>query len=144
MKLSQIFLIAGLSAATLFSTASIAKPDADMFRFLQSEKAAKRLALTPNQQAQIAAIATLSNADLSPFKEALKSKKGELKAIVHAAQFDEAAFRSLMQGNQTEMLEMAVIRARYTNQVWSVLTPEQQEKLDKMRKHKHKKMKKDE
>ncbi|ATC95818.1 Spy/CpxP family protein refolding chaperone [Pseudoalteromonas tunicata] len=139
MKLSQLVMIAGLSAATLFSTASMAKPDHDMFRFLQSEKAAKRLELTDSQQAQIAAIATLSKADLSPFKDVMKSNKDQTKAIVHAAQFDEAAFRSVMQGNQAEMLEMAVIHARYNNQVWNVLTPEQQEKLGKMRKHMQKK-----
>ena len=142
MKLSQFVLIAALGASALFSSASFAKPDHNLSRFLQSERAAKKLDLSQAQQDQIAALQTLSKAELAPFKEAMKDNRTAVKAIVQAEQFDEAAFRSAMQGNQSEQLEIAVIRARYNNQVWNVLSTEQQEKLSKMVKRKHKKMKK--
>ena len=79
---------------------------------------------------------------MDPLKEAMKGNRTAIKSIVQAEQFDEGAFRSAMQGNQSEMLEIAVIKARYNNQLWNVLTTEQQEKLSKMAKRKHKKMKK--
>ena len=142
MKLSQLVLIAGLGTAALFSSASFAKPDHNLYRFLQSERAAAKLELTSSQQEQIAAIHTLSKAELDPLKEAMKGNRTAIKSIVQAEQFDEGAFRSAMQGNQSEMLEIAVIKARYNNQLWNVLTTEQQEKLSKMAKRKHKKMKK--
>jgi len=140
MKLSNVFLIAALSVASLSSLSVVAKPGMSPERMLLSDRAKEYLSLTDAQQSQIKSIIEQQKSALEQYKEAGKETHLQHKALIHSETFDEQAFRDLLLSNQDRKIEVSVIKARGKNQIWNTLDEEQQAKLHKMMKHRKNKM----
>jgi len=140
MKLSNVFLIAALSVASLSSLSVVAKPGMLPERMLLSDRAKEHLSLTDAQQSQIKSIIEQQKSALEQYKEAGKETRQQHKALIHSETFDEQAFRDLLLSNQDSKIEVSVIKARGKNQIWNTLDEEQQVKLQKMMKHRKNKM----
>ena len=140
MKFSNVFLIATLSVASLSSLSVIAKPGMSPERMLLSDRAKSFLSLTDAQQSQIKSIIEQQKSALEQYKEAGKETRQQTKALIHSETFDEQAFRDFFLSNQDSKLEISVIKARGKHQIWNILDEEQQEKLQKMMKHRKNKM----
>lgn len=142
MKLSNVFFIAALSVASLSSLSVVAKPGMSPERMLLSERAKAHLSLTDAQQSQIKSIIEQQKSALAQYKVAGKETRQQHKALIQSETFDEQAFRDLLVSNQDRKIEISVIKARSKNQIWNVLDEEQQEKMQKMMKHRKNKMRK--
>lgn len=142
MKFSNVFLIAALSVASLSSLSVIAKPGMSPERMLLSDRAKSFLSLTDAQQSQIKSIIEQQKSALEQYKEAGKETRQQTKALIHSETFDEQAFRDFFLSNQDSKLEISVIKARCKHQIWNILDEDQQEKLQKMMKHRKNKMRK--
>lgn len=142
MKFSNVFLIATLSVASLSSLSVIAKPGMSPERMLLSDRAKSFLSLTDAQQSQIKSIIEQQKSALEQYKEAGKETRQQTKALIHSETFDEQAFRDFFLSNQDSKLEISVIKARGKHQIWNILDEDQQEKLQKMMKHRKNKMRK--
>ena len=59
----------------------------------------------------------------------LRESRGEFATLALSADYDEAKVRALADRNAQAMSEMAQLRARSLNEIYTVLTPEQQAKL---------------
>ena len=129
MKLSNVFLIAALSVASLSSLSVIAKPGMSPERMLLSDRAKAHLSLTDAQQSQIKSIIEQQKSALEQYKEAGKETHKQHKALIQSETFDEQAFRDLLISNQDRKVEVSVIKGRGKNQIWNILDEEQQEKL---------------
>lgn len=140
MKLSNVFLIAALSVASLSSLSVIAKPGMSPERMLLSDRAKAHLSLTDAQQSQIKSIIEQQKSALEQYKEAGKETHKQHKALIQSETFDEQAFRDLLISNQDRKVEVSVIKGRGKNQIWNILDEEQQEKMQKMMKHRKNKM----
>lgn len=91
-----------------------------------------KLDLTEQQQEEVKSI-------MSAFKEQMKDKKDghmafrdQLKGLIQAETFDEAAVRTLIESKQAERVSAGIAKARMKNQIWNVLTEQQQAKLEEM------------
>lgn len=141
MKFKMLVTAAVLSIVAFTSSVASAKSTKEgfnMYRILLSERGISRLDLTKVQQEKIKNIADAEKAALKVFKERNAGARGDVKALIHAETFDEVAFRQLLAKQQSDRTELAVMKAKNKNAVWNTLTAEQQEKLTKVMKRKHK------
>ncbi len=139
MKLTNLIFIAGISVVSLLSTDLLARPGMSSYHMLLSDRAVEKLNLTEQQQAQIKSVFEQQKQALTQFKADRQQAHQNLKAIIQAPSFDEVAFRELTTQNQEVKIETSVIKARGKNQIWNLLTEEQQTKLNKMISHRNKK-----
>lgn len=140
MKLSNVFLIAALSITSLSSYSVVAKLGMSSEHMLLSDRAKEHLSLTDAQQSQIKSFIELKKSALEQYKEAGKETRQQRKALIQSETFDEHAFRELLISNQDRKIKISIIKARGKNQIWNTLDKVQQEKLDKMMKHRKNKM----
>lgn len=61
--------------------------------------------------------------------KALRETRGEFSRLALSSEYDEAKVRSLAERSAQAISEMAQLRARSMNEIYKVLTPEQQAKL---------------
>jgi protein CpxP len=153
--LSKLVLICGLTAATLSAGSALAKGDGhtqghSQARFLLSERAADKLALTEDQQTQLKAIFETQKTQLQALRgankearkairEAYKEKK---EVLLSASTFDENAAKELLGERQVKAEQMGLIKLKTQHQIWQVLNAEQREQLEKMQQRKHRKHRK--
>ena len=143
--LSKLVLICGLTAATLSAGSAFAKGDGhkqghSQARFLLSERAADKLALTYEQQTQLKAIFTAQKTQVNALrggnKEARKAmreaQKEKREVLLSAPTFDENAAKELLAVRQIKGEQMGLIKLNTQHQIWQVLNTEQREKLGKM------------
>jgi len=93
-------------------------------------KLAQLLDLTPEQQTQVKQIRSSHREDNAPQREEIKAQRLELHQAMMAQPFDEAKLRSIIQGQSQARAEMMVENARYREQLFRILTPEQQQKWE--------------
>lgn len=64
-----------------------------------------------------------------PTKDARLAQRNELQALITSATFDEAQARALLNAQQEKRQEYAIERMKMQNQIYHLLTPEQQAKF---------------
>lgn len=95
--------------------------------------------LSDTQKAQIKAMMEKKHADKKASKAAYWENKKAIKALTQAETLDEAALEQLVDKSLVMKKQHAMERARFHHEMFNLLTPEQQQKLEqKMAKHKEK------
>ena len=153
--LSKLVLICGLTAATLSAGSAFAKGDGykqehSQARFLLSERAADKLALTQGQQTQLKAIFTaqktqikaLRSQDKNARKAQRQAYKAQMDALLSAPNFDENAAKELLIARQDKKQQLGLIKLKTQHQVMQLLNAEQKEKLAKIQQRMNKKHRK--
>lgn len=90
------------------------------------------LDLTEAQQADIKKLLAEQDAasrDDKPTKEARLAHRVEMHALITAARFDEAQAKALIGAQQEKRQAQAIERMKMQNQIYNLLTPEQQTKF---------------
>jgi periplasmic protein CpxP/Spy len=103
-------------------------------------KALKGLDLTDAQKEQIKALTAQHRASM-PKRDEVKLEMEQLKALVQADTFDEAAVRALLESKQKDKLDHEVARAKLQFEINKVLTVEQKAKLAERQQKWHEKAK---
>jgi Spy/CpxP family protein refolding chaperone len=102
------------------------------------------LNLTEAQQAQMKAVLQKEHGTLKPLKQQLHQTRQQLRQYEEGT-FDEAKVRALAAQQAQAMVELTVQHARIHNELFQLLTPDQQAKMkevearheDRMQKHMH-------
>ncbi len=90
------------------------------------------LDLTDAQQAQIKQLLAdqkAARSEARPTKEARVAHRNEMHSLITAATFDEAQAKALLSAQQEQRQTQALERMRVQNQIYNLLTPEQQTKF---------------
>lgn len=91
------------------------------------------LDLSPEQQQKIAELSVSHRAHRAQMHKALNAARQDLRSIKPGADFDAAALKAKADAFAQLKAEMLVDRIEHRQQVFSLLTPEQQEKAAKLR-----------
>lgn len=97
------------------------------------EKMAVILDLTEEQQKQIKSLAEKQWQDRQAMWAEMQASREDLRAYKQGKEFNETEFRAKAQKHADLKTEMMVQRAKTRQQLFSVLTPEQQQKAEKLR-----------
>lgn len=97
------------------------------------EKMAVILDLTEQQQEQLKNVFAKNWQDHQAMRAELQASRNALREDQQAATFNEADFRAKAQKHADLTTEMMVQRARTKQQVFAILTPEQQQKAEELR-----------
>jgi len=96
------------------------------------ERMLEQLDLTDDQREQVEQLMTDHRSAMKDRRELMRTHRKEMRDLVHAEDFDEAAIRDAAMVIAEAEAEMAVERARLRQEIHKVLTPEQQEKAAEM------------
>lgn len=143
-QLKSITLVALLSTATLASFNAFAfegrqmHEGGEMFGHLEGHKhkkhhhrmMAKFLGLSDDQKTQMKSIRQSAKDQAGELREFLTTYKDQVKLLIAAESFDEAAFANLHAEYQANFAQLALLRAKTKHAMKSVLTAEQQEKWE--------------
>jgi len=89
------------------------------------------LNLTDAQQTQMKAIRQKEHASIKPLMQQMRQTRLALRAYEQGA-FDEAKVRAIAAQQAQAQVELAVAQTRIHNEMFQVLTPEQQTKMKEM------------
>ncbi len=95
-------------------------------------KMAEVLELSDAQQTQIRDIYTQAREAAAPLREKMAASRKALHEAVDAKTFDEAKIRSLVAEKSAVQADLMIHRAQTRQQVYAILTPEQQQLYDKV------------
>ena len=90
------------------------------------------LDLTEEQKNQLEALFNKQWQEKQPLRDEIQASRDELREAQTAANFNEADFRAKAARNAELKTEMMVARAKMKQEIRAILTPEQQEKADKL------------
>lgn len=128
-----------VSSALLTATVS-AKPGDDWGGVDNSERAAhsggmhkmfRGLELTDEQKAEVKKIFAAHKADReedAPTEQERAAHKAEMLSVITASSFNEAQAKQLLMAQQEKRAQMMLDRLQMQNQIYQLLTPEQQTK----------------
>lgn len=94
---------------------------------------AEYLELTDDQQSQIRAILDEEMPAIEDLREQLRTAHEAFRATHQPGDFDEAAVRAFAESQSQLHVELMVAGARTMSRIFTVLTPEQQDKLQDLR-----------
>ncbi len=97
------------------------------------EGIARALDLTPAQQEKIRGIVRDEREKARPLREKLADTRRKIRNAVTAEPFDEAAVRSLAAEQAGTRADLLVSRARMRESIRALLTPEQRQRADTLR-----------
>lgn len=97
------------------------------------ERLAATLELTEAQQEQAKAILATEQEKVAPLWEKKRANKEQIRTAIHSAQADEQTLRTLAAAQAEIQAELLVARAATWKQINALLTPEQQERAQKMK-----------
>ena len=97
------------------------------------EKMAVTLDLTEQQQKKIEALTEKQWQDRQSMRAEMQASREDLRADKQGKEFNESEFRAKAQKHADLKTEMMVQRAKTKQQLFAVLTPEQQQKAEKLR-----------
>jgi periplasmic protein CpxP/Spy len=106
-------------------------PDRGMH--LLREMGLRSLDLTDAQEEQVRTVVQSHRAEFAQIRERLRAAHKGLNDAVTAATLDEAAIRARSADVAAVQADSAVLRAKVRGEVWSLLTPEQQQKATELR-----------
>lgn len=94
-------------------------------------KMLRKLSLTDAQKADVKLIITKYREDgvKRPSKEQMTAHKAEMFALISNANFDEAKAETLIQDKQQMHAQKALMHLKMQNEIFQILTPEQQQKF---------------
>lgn len=106
-------------------------------------KMLRKLDLTDAQKAEVKLIVEKYKAQAGerPTKEQRAEHKAQMLSIVTSANFDEAAAQAMIEQKQQAHQQTALKMLKMQNEIYQILTPEQQEKFAKRFENGHKKRK---
>lgn len=90
------------------------------------EMMAAVLDLTESQQEQIRVIHEAERETMKPYRQQVHQAREQMRELTRSSSFDEAQVRFLAAQISAAQVEMTVARAKIHNQVYNLLTPEQQ------------------
>jgi Spy/CpxP family protein refolding chaperone len=90
------------------------------------------LDLTEEQKNQFETLVNKQWQEKQPLREQMQASRDELREAKHAANFDETDFRAKAARHAELKTEMMVAHAKMKQEMRALLTPEQQEKADKL------------
>ena len=96
------------------------------------EKMGTILDLTEEQKSQLEALSNKHWQEKQPLRELIQASRDELREAQTADNFNEADFRAKAARHAELKTEMMVTRAKMKLEMRALLTPEQQEKADKL------------
>lgn len=96
------------------------------------EMMATILDLSEGQQEQIRQLFAAERDSHQGLRQERHTARTALDELMRAQPFDETAFRNLAQQQADRQVDALVARARVKQQVFAILTPEQQEKADQL------------
>jgi protein CpxP len=105
---------------------------------LKLEKLSKRLDLSEEQQAQVAALIDQAKAQRELDKEDRQANRDTLKSIIQAPEFDESAWTTFYDSTSEGHVERALAKTKLRFDLLSVLNIEQKQKFKAMMKKKMK------
>jgi protein CpxP len=97
------------------------------------EKMAVILDLTEQQQKKIEALTEKQWQDRQSMRAEMQASREDLRAYKQGKEFNETEFRAKAQKHADLKIEMMVQKAKTKQQFFAVLTPEQQQKAEKLR-----------
>ncbi|MDU0354087.1 Spy/CpxP family protein refolding chaperone [Paraglaciecola aquimarina] len=103
----------------------------------KGERGLKR-ALSTEQTAAIESIKSQAKEAASSYREKMKSFKQAERELIASGEFSADAWLSLSAEYKDDFYEMSMLRAKSKHDIWNILTPEQQSKMQRMMKRKHK------
>lgn len=139
--MQKLSIAALVTSASLFSVLSIAKPampggdfgpEMAMDRERGAERFFKALDLTSDQQAQIKALKDAQHQQVDALHDQLDELREQMAQNREPGKFDEAQLRSHLKKVAAVHEELAVQHAKHRQQVWQLLTTDQQQKLTEM------------
>jgi protein CpxP len=139
--MKKIVSALGLGLALTFGGAAMAEGDRGFERSQgdshggghhMMKRMFSKLGLTEQQQEEVKAIREAAHASMKDNKGQFEGFRDQMKALVQAESFDEAAYRTLIESKQSHKVDMMVIKAKMKNGVWNVLTAEQQAEMAEM------------
>lgn len=150
MKINIVNQLKSITLVALFSTATLTSFNAfafegrqmheggEMFGHLEGHKhkkhhhrmMAKFLGLSDDQKTQMKSIRQSAKDEAGELRELLTTYKDQVKLLIAAESFDEAAFANLHAEYQANFAQLALLRAKTKHAMKSVLTAEQQEKWE--------------
>lgn len=92
-------------------------------------KILSELSLTDTQRQDIKQIMKQSRDDREIYDIDASALKTQLRALVHASEWDQVAVENVINQHQTQLQDKALQRATSKNQVWKLLTEAQQAKF---------------
>jgi len=102
------------------------------------ELMAEVLDLSEAQQKQIKDIIDLEHTEMGSNREKIHESREQMRTLLESDSFDEAAVRSLAESEAKLKAEVFVARAKVKNQIYQLLTTEQQELAEKLKPLLHK------
>lgn len=102
------------------------------------EVMAEVLDLSEAQQKQIQEIIEQERAAVDINREKMYESREQMRTLLESASFDETAIRSLAESEANFKVEAFVARAKVKNQIFQLLTAEQQELAEKLKPLLHK------
>jgi len=108
-------------------------------RGFMARRLARELNLSDAQRAQIKTIMQAEKPKLQPLMQQLHQSRMTEQAAM-GAQFDEAKARAYADQQARLMSDLMVERARIQSQIYSVLTPAQQQKMQQLRQERQQRM----
>lgn len=97
------------------------------------ERFLRGLDLSDEQRDRIFEIRHAAAPKIREQAKVLRETRGEFSRLALSSEYDEAEVRALAERNAQAISEMAQLRARSMNEIYKVLTPEQQTKLQERR-----------
>lgn len=92
-----------------------------------------RLNLTDAQREQVREVMQRHRGELQEAGRRLRDAHAAQQDAVQAVPLDEGLIRSTAQALATAQTDLALLRARMHNDVWALLTPDQQDQASKLR-----------
>ena len=88
--------------------------------------------LSDDQKTQMKSIRQSAKDEAGELRELLTTYKDQVKLLIAAESFDEAAFANLHAEYQANFAQLALLRAKTKHAIFNVLNVEQQEKWQKI------------
>jgi protein CpxP len=105
------------------------------------ERLFEQLDLTDDQREQIDELIADHHSLMQDRREQVRSRRTEVRDLTHADELDEASIRDAVMAAAAAEADMAVERARLRQRIHQVLTPEQQDKAERMIERRRERMK---
>lgn len=90
------------------------------------------LDLSEGQQEQITQLLNSKRDSHKTMRQEIHAARETLDKLMHAQPFDETAFRSLARQQSEQRIDAQVAHAKLRQQIYAILTPEQQKKADQL------------
>lgn len=90
------------------------------------------LDLTEDQEQQLEALREKHQEERQAMRESMRASRDELRKLAHGEDFDEKAYRATARANADLQTEMYASRNQHKQEMLALLTPEQQEKAEKL------------